>query len=183
MTVKKAIAILKKQRNKLTDPKHYNDENWVSQTASFIKDFFGDHSLEYGFIKQFKFYVRSSNWDSEEDIKRWLSEKPKQAIKFLDNCIETLEDKGLYKKPKINFLSRLGDTALWAIISLGLPGLITIGFFFGNMYSDKQNIELRRENKSLKDSISVLKASTNNQNNTIVEGNLSTDTLSSNTNK
>jgi len=159
MRLKKAIEILKGQKDKLQSFENQN-QNWVFQTASYIKDFFGENSTEFSFISQFRFEVVSSNWDSSEDIRRWLAEKPVEAKHFLDNCIETLQQKGLFKLPGQNFLSRLTETALWTIISIAVPGLISIGLFFGNMYSDKQNIELRQENKSLKDSLSILKIST-----------------------
>jgi hypothetical protein len=113
MTVKQAINVLKKQRDKLDDPSYTNDENWLFQTASFIKDFFGDHSTEYAFIAQFKFYVTQNAWDSDEDIRRLLSEQPLQAKQFLDNCIETLQHKNLYKPSKSNFISRITETAFW----------------------------------------------------------------------
>jgi len=161
MKVKNAIDILQKQKAKIDDPKHVNDDNWVFQTASYIKEFFGIESTEYSFIRQFHFYVKSTNWDSSDDINRWLAEKQIQAKKFLDNCIETLQHKGLVKQPKQNFLNRLSDTAIWSIVSITIPGLISLGAFFGNMFSDKQNIELRQENKLLKDSLTLLRPNIN----------------------
>ncbi|MBS0647321.1 MAG: hypothetical protein JSR97_12145 [Verrucomicrobia bacterium] len=158
MTVKKAIDILKSQKTKLEDFDNKN-QNWVFQTASYIKDFFGENSTEFSFISQFHFHVVSSNWDSPEDVRRWLAEKPIEAKRFLDNCVETLQHKGLFKQPKQNFLNRLSDTALWTIISIVIPGLISIGLFFGNLYADKQNIEIKQENKLLKDSLTLLKTS------------------------
>jgi len=123
MTVKKAIDILKSQKEKLEDFDNKN-QNWVFQTASYIKDFFGENSTEFSFISQFHFHVVSSNWDSPEDVRRWLAEKPIEAKPFLDNCVETLQHKGLFKQPKQNFLNRLSDTALWTIISIAIPGLV-----------------------------------------------------------
>jgi len=161
MTVKKAIEILKKQRDKLDSPKSNNNQNWIFQTASYVKDFFGEDSTEFSFISQFHFHVVSTNYDRPDDIRRWLAEKPIEARRFLDNCIETLEHKGLFKQPKQNFLNRLSDTALWTLIPLIGTGLLSIGFFFGNLYSDKQNIELRQDNKLLKDSLSILRPLTN----------------------
>ncbi|MBN8790414.1 MAG: hypothetical protein J0I84_25320 [Terrimonas sp.] len=156
MTVKKAIDILKSQKEKLEDFDNKN-QNWVFQTASYIKDFFGENSTEFSFISQFHFHVVSSNWDSPEDVRRWLAEKPIEAKPFLDNCVETLQHKGLFKQPKQNFLNRLSDTALWTIISIAIPGLVSIGLFFGNLYADKQNIEIKQENKLLKDSLTLLR--------------------------
>jgi len=164
MTVKKAIDILKAQRAKLDNFDNKN-QNWVFQTASYIKDFFGENSTEFSFISQFHFHVVSSNWDSPDDVRRWLAEKPIEARRFLDNCVETLQHKGLHKQPKQNFLYRLSDTALWTIISIAVPGLISIGLFFGNMYSDRQNIELRQGNELLRDSLILLTPNINNVSN------------------
>jgi hypothetical protein len=179
MTVKKAIDILKGQRAKLDDFNNKN-QNWVFQTASYIKDFFGETSTEFSFISQFYFHVVSSNWDSPDDVRRWLAEKPIEARTFLDNCIETLQHKGLFRQPKQNFLNRLSDTVLWTIISIAVPGLISIGLFFGNLYADKQNIELRQDNKSLRDSLSVFRISTNQvtdkRPDTIIKKNIPNDT-------
>lgn len=161
MTVKKAVDILKAQKAKL-DNFDNKKQNWVFQTASYIKDFFGDNSTEFSFISQFHFHVTSTNYDSPEDVRRWLAEKPIEAKTFLDNCIETLQHKGLVRQPKQNFINQLSDTALWTIIGIAVPGLITIGVFFGNMSSDKQNIELRQEYKLLKDSLTLLRPNINN---------------------
>jgi len=160
MTVKKAIDILKGQRDKLDNFDNKN-QNWVFQTASYVKDFFGENSTEFSFISQFQFHVVSSNWDSPDDVRRWLAEKPIEAKRFLDNCIETLQHKGLIKLPKQNSLSRLSETALWTILGVGVTGLISAGFFFGNLYSDKQNIELRQDNKLLKDSLIMFRTNIN----------------------
>lgn len=179
MTVKKAIDILEKQKAKIEDHRHSNDENWVFQTASYIKDFFGEDSPEFSFISQFRFQVLASHLDSDEDVRRWLSQKRIQAKTFLENCIETLQHKGLFQKPKQNFLYDLSETALWTLIPLIGTGLISVGFFFGNLYSDKQNIELRQYNKSLQDSLSSSKKLTDGANqynkipNTIIKKNIS----------
>lgn len=158
MKVRKAITILEKQKSKIEDTNHYNDDNWVFQTAAYIKDFFGEKSPQFSFIKQFHFYVMSASWESEKGINQRLSEKPDDAKKFLDNCIETLQLKGIYKEPGKNFLYRISDTALWAIIGLAIPGFISIGVFFGNMHADTQNIELRQKNELLKDSLTQIKS-------------------------
>lgn len=183
MTVKKAIDILKNQKDKLDRPNEFHrDENWVFQTASYIKDFFGDKSTEYSFISQFSFGVLRSNWDSDEDVRRWIADKPIQVKKYLDNCIETLQNKGLLQQPRQNFLYRLSDTALWTLLPLVATGLLSIGFFFGNLYSDKQNIELRQDNKILKDSLIILRTPTltnkkaDSTTNTIINKTISNDT-------
>ena len=68
MTVKKGIQILKKQKTKLNNFDNF-DQNWVFQTASYVKDFFGETSTEFSFISQFHFHVTSTSWDSPQDVK------------------------------------------------------------------------------------------------------------------
>jgi hypothetical protein len=161
MNNKKAIEILQKQKLKLDNPNILKDETWVFQTASYIKDFFGENSSEYTFISKFEFKAYYTNYGSEQDAVRELNAKTPKAKKYLENCIETISNKGLYKQPKTNFLNRISETALWTIISISFTGLIYVGFFFGNLYSDKQNIELKTENEKLKDSISIFKQQMN----------------------
>ena len=157
MNNKKAIEILQNQKLKLDNPNILKDETWVSQTASYIKDFFGENSTEYSFISNFNFKIPFNQYDSKTFPLRIMTEKTLKCKKYLENCIETINDKGLYKKPKRNFLNTISDTALWTTISIGIPGLLTIGGLFGNMFSDNQNVELRTENKMLKDSISIFR--------------------------
>ena len=161
MNSRKAIEILQKQKLKLDNPNFLKDENWVFQTASYIKDFFGENSTEYFFISKFQFSAYYSNLDSKQDAIGRLNAQTPKAKKYLENCIETISNKGLYKQPKTNFLNRISDTALWTIISISFTGLIYVGFFFGNLYSDKQNIEIKKENENLKDSISSIYKHTN----------------------
>ena len=157
MNSKKAIEILKIQIEKLDNPKIRKDENWIFQTASYIKDFFGKESAEYSFISNFNFKVPFNQYDNKSFPIEQLNLKILKSRQYLENCIETIKVKGLYKHPKPNFISRISETALWAIISISIPGLLTIGGLFGNMISENKNVELKIENKKLKDSILTLK--------------------------
>ena len=160
MTIKKATEILLNQKKKLTT-ENLRQDTWLTQTSSFIKDFFGDTSNEYIFIKDFKFYSKTfDSMSAEYDTNAHINRNSREASQFIGNCIDTLNHKGLYKAPKQNFLTRLSETALWTTLSVGVTGLISIGLFFGNMSSDKQNIELRQENKLLKGSLSIFRTST-----------------------
>lgn len=159
MAVKKATKILLSQKKKLTT-ENLRQDTWRTQTSSLIKDFFGDTSNEYLFIKGFEFYSKTfDSMSAEYNTNAHINKNSKAASHFIDNCIETLTHKGLYKQPKPNLISRLSETALWTILGVGVSGLISIGFFFGNLYSDKQNIQLQQENKSLKDSLFILTSS------------------------
>jgi hypothetical protein len=153
MTRKNAIKILIRQKDKLADYTIYKDETWTFQTASFIKDFFGEQSPEFSFISQFKFTVFGHTGMTNEMWRNELDLKQNKALKFIEDCIETIQHKGLYKTPKINFLQNLGSNAVWAIISISVPGLLTIGFIFGQFISDTKNFELKQHVKQLQDSL------------------------------
>lgn len=156
MTNKQAIDILKTQKSKLVDKALYKDETWTAQTASYIKDFFGAKSSEYFFITQFSFIYFAPPGMTNEGILLMLQNKITIASRFIDNCIETIQHKGLYKPTKTSFIQNLSNNAIWAIFSISIPGLLTIGYLFGQFTSDTKNYELRQEVKQLKDSLSII---------------------------
>jgi hypothetical protein len=151
MTKKKAINILIKQRDKIDDINSPNDETWVFQTAEYIRQFFGDSSTQFSYISQFSFIVKYSNRDNDESVRQWLAQKPRDAKQFLNNCIEDITHTGLYKKPTVNFLSKLSDTAIWTIIPFVLTVVFSSGYLLGQYFADIKNIELRQELKKYQD--------------------------------
>lgn len=153
MTDKKAIEILTIQLNKISDPKHPNNEAWVIQTASYLADFFGKDSVEYSFITKFTFTVIGSSAWSDQDWRNTRDSIKRKAIKFIENCIETIRVKGLYKPPKINFLHRLSDTWLTMIIVLVLTTVGSVAFMLGQYSSGLNTIELKRELMQVQDSL------------------------------
>ncbi|WP_458627082.1 hypothetical protein [Winogradskyella sp. PC D3.3] len=118
MRKKKAIKILEEQKQKILSSDHPNNQEWTFETASYIKDFFGFDSTEYAWIAQFKWHVKTLSTDfvSDKEVKEMLDEKPKKVIQFLDNCKRTLNNKGIFKKPKSNFLSDKTNFELVGII-------------------------------------------------------------------
>ncbi|GEL11166.1 hypothetical protein SAMN05192550_1992 [Flavobacterium glycines] len=119
MNKKKAIRILEEQKQKILSSEHPNNDEWTFETASYIKDFFGFDSTEYAWISQFKWHVKYIDhpiFGNEDEADRALREKPKKAIIFLDNCIRTLNNKGLFKKSKRNFLSDKTNFELISIV-------------------------------------------------------------------
>jgi len=135
-----------------------NDDTWVFQSASFVKDFFGEDSTEYNWISQFEFRTLVSSAWSTEQRSAAINDKPRQAKQFLNDCIETLKIKGLYK-PKSNFLQRLDNSTLWTIIAFAIPSILGLGFFFGNLKYDKDKLEAEQTIKQLKDSLVIIKSS------------------------
>jgi len=154
MKPKQAIKILERQRDRISDPKFPNDETWVFQTTEHIKDFFGESSSQFAFISQFSFSVIGHPSTSDEKWRYELDSKKRKAERFIDTCIETINDKGLYKPPKQNFLAGLGDTWLVIIFGTVVPALFFGGVWIGEYRSDIKNIELRRHLQSARDSLS-----------------------------
>lgn len=117
MKPQKAIQTLERQRDKINDPKHPNNDTWKVQTASHIKDFFGEKSDEYAHIRQFSFSVFGHTGMSKEQWRNEMDMNKRRIVQFLDTCIETINDKGLYKPRKKNFLSDWSELQLlkWAI--------------------------------------------------------------------
>jgi hypothetical protein len=118
MNKKKAVRIIEEQKQKVLSSEHPNTDEWIFETASYVKDFFGFKSTEYSWIVQFKWHVKTLSTDfvSDKEIKEMLDEKQKKVVRFLDNCKRTLENKGLYKEPKKNFLSDKTNFELLGII-------------------------------------------------------------------
>ena len=99
-------------------------------TISLIKDFFGEDSIEYQGSLRFA-YVRQVDYNKVETNKDVITQ-------FLNNCIETIERKGLYKKSKTNFLYRLNDTWLICIITVIIPAIFIGGYKLGR-YMESSN--------------------------------------------
>lgn len=146
MNISKAVKILEKQLGRLNSE---SDKNWILQTKSYVKDFLGEESLEYKSIRYFEFTRPSSNF-KEDANKRWRKDSEDEIKANILAIIEVIKSKGLKKEP---FLNSISKTAFWAIVGILIPGLILIGFFFGELKSDKQNIDLRLELIKTKDSL------------------------------
>lgn len=82
MKLKKAIEILEEQKQKILNPKYPNNQEWVVETTSYIKDFFGFDSVEYSRIAQFKFSVVTLNIETDENVDRLLNQKVKTLYSF-----------------------------------------------------------------------------------------------------
>ena len=129
MRKKKAIKILEEQKQKVLNSDQSNTDEWIFETASYIKDFFGFDSTEYSWITQFKWHLQilSTDFVSDNEIKEMLGEKTIKVVRFLDNCKRTIENKGLYKPVMNNWISDKGNDFL---IKTAI-GLIIFGFGIG----------------------------------------------------
>jgi hypothetical protein len=134
MNKKKAIRIINEQKEKIRNNPELRNTQWNFQTASYIKDIFGKDSTEYSWISQFKWTVTyvSVNDETPSYVKSEIASKPKKAIQFLDNCLDVIENKGVFKEKKENWFSGKKN---WQIISV----LIGVGLFgFGIGYWVKE---------------------------------------------
>ncbi len=61
-------------------------------------------------------------------------------------------------KSESNFLAKLSDTWLVAILCIVVPGMFSTGFYMGTQQSDKESIEMQAENREMKDSLSTYRA-------------------------
>lgn len=141
MKKKHAIQVLRKQINKLDHNTNLNNK-WTVQTKSYLKAFFGTDSEQYEYFKDFR-------W------KHGVADDPEKHVKpvsiFLNDCIEVIQDIGLKKEEKKNFLSRIPD---WSIIPI-IASLIFIGGILGRYQKDIAFIRMEEKIEKLQDSLSV----------------------------
>ncbi|HMK17831.1 MAG TPA: hypothetical protein VK492_06530 [Chitinophagaceae bacterium] len=143
----KAVQVLNNQKAKLNSISTDNCTVWQTQTKSYIKSFFGESSPEYHYIDNFQFFYHvGDNWRGE------MNRNIPVASLFIDNCIETIDNNGLYKPPKPNWLTHVDNRWLVGIAAGLLAGIFFLGRFVGSTESDIKNIELRNEIKDLKKS-------------------------------
>jgi hypothetical protein len=148
MNKKKAIKILQKQIDKLKNVSLNENINWRTQTQTYIELLFGVNSNE---AKHFKY---RGGYLYNETIRTELNS-------FLNDCISTITNKGVYKEKKINLLSRIPD---WSILPIILA-LIFVGGLIGKYQRDIEFLRVEKKYETLKDSIKLI--STNKASNEI----------------
>jgi hypothetical protein len=139
MKKQKAIRILKEQSEKLKPLEILNTQNWTVETQTYLSEFFGKQSYQSEHFRMNLTDIRSER-------------KKEQIISFLNDCSNIISNKGLYKSPTENWFSKLPD---W-IINLGLPALCFISFGTGILFTNNNNLELRNENKKLKEQLLLI---------------------------
>lgn len=159
MTKKKAIEILKNQIVKFDNIKIYRDETWIHQTASYIKDFFGENSTEYKFVTTFEFDVEVDRNDNENTIDFKIKSKMENMKQFIKNCIEKISINGLYKHPKTNIVSDKNNYELLGIIAAISFVVYGIGYYFGVEKTNLECIETKVKYEKLKESFPPIESS------------------------
>ncbi len=134
MNKKKAIEILQKQKEKIKDEPDLQDYTWTIQTRTCIKDFFGEDSNEYFFIKNFSFGNHVYSEETGNYVKPKIELPIAEISRFLDKCVETINYKGLYRPRKsyvFNEQWTKDHPILFEIIKWAIPiiGAFLIGYF------------------------------------------------------
>ena len=139
MTAHRAIEILVRQKNKLSDIQGVADYTWLTQTSSYVGLFFSKESPQYKFISGYRFGIYAEVKHSVPEFER-----------FINNCIEYIEDNGIYKPDKTNFLFRLDYRWVLGSLTAVLIFTATASYKIGQaLYRS----ELHNENQKLRDSL------------------------------
>jgi len=115
----------------------------MGKAKGFVANIFGKNSFQYD-----RFYRASFNEDNE----KYNKEIKEKLIKVLNDGIDTIKHFGAYKEPKPNFLARIPNWLLGILIT----GLFTLAIMIGQILSDRQNFDLKQENKELKERLSSI---------------------------
>ncbi|HTE25414.1 hypothetical protein [Flavitalea sp.] len=142
MKASKAISILKRQISNLATQTNYGDPTWIIQTRSLIEEIFGKGSREEIYIHEFNyldFHVGNHQWDGN------FVKNKAQAVKFLENCIQTIEDKGVHRKPAFHGLSgkEIGTVATIIVAVLGGVSWLSYNTGVNNQTKEAYATEVR----------------------------------------
>jgi hypothetical protein len=125
MKRKKAISILGKQIDKIKN-KDGQTSVWEIQTKAYIKLFFGKDSKQFDYFERFSF---SSQYTYD-------------PIPFLKECIEFIENSGLFKAPKKNFLETVPN---WLIMLFASASKIPNEIEYPNKNDDNKKDKIVHE--------------------------------------
>lgn len=119
MNKKTALKVLEIQKQKLDKfhEKRFYDLVWKTQTVQYIKQIFGENSEQLNYINSIK-------------IRSQFSPDPSR---FLDSCIDTIKNIGVFKEPKKNILYGYSNLKIISIaISIFVAGFMTCFWFSNN---------------------------------------------------
>lgn len=153
MKPEQAIKILEGQIEKYNSIDAKTCYTWKTQTSSYIKSFFGEHSDEYEFINKFMF-----DYDVYTIVKL-PQENAKALTTFVRNCIETIKNVGLHKPPRPNFLFHIDNRWLITGICGAVVVIFTAGYVTGNIFTNAKNVEYKIKYENLRDSLDRLPVS------------------------
>lgn len=130
MTNEQAATILRKQQEKLNKLTPDERTAWVSNTADYVKALLGESSKQFDFIKDYAFWQITYTND-EPYHQHYVNEKKPELNFFLEGCIETIQNLGVHKTPKHNFLYTIKGEVIIASITLIGGAIFYIGTVIG----------------------------------------------------
>lgn len=140
MKKEKAIKILENHIKKLNSTDEKRTQSFLDETKTYIDLFFGENSYQSSYFNQlFWSYEIGESRDNQEA----------KIINYIKDCIITIRNIGVYKQPVENWFSKLPDY----VINLGLPTICCISFSFGVLFTNNNNLELKKEIKQLKEQL------------------------------
>ena len=128
MNSTKAIKLLNMQLEKLNTLNQDTFQAWKSQTSSYIKDIFGENTEEYKFIKNHRFLGLYNDDPYNVQIKN----NTPSIRTHLENCIESLEHRGLIKQKAGTQKDKESWTKKYPLIFEIVKAIIIllVGYFF-----------------------------------------------------
>ena len=126
-----AVDILSTQKSKLQVDGVLKNELWLSQTRSLLISIFGENSEELRRFSAFRSYPPSV-YLLRPDMDSIVAGAIADITAFLNNCIETVQLRGVSVTLRPNFLARISDTWLTFILGLLLTTTFSAGFWFGS---------------------------------------------------
>lgn len=159
---KAAIKALQSQKEKLKNTDTYFNNIWVLKTSEILKKYFGEKSAFYLHSQNLRSQIMTSNRKDFTEIKNMFKSSME---KFIDECVEYINEHGAYKEQSQNFLSKI--KVGWFVGLVFTGG--TIVFFAGkscNELERKQDIrdmqnkieQIQVKMQNLKDSIRLLQS-------------------------
>jgi len=137
MRIRKAINLLKTQKEIFESESYNNREVWFQKTASLIELFLGRESNEYFAFSNFKFGILTADPDNV-DFSAVYKKKRKEMLGLLDNCIDKLNIIGIYKPPQTNILSTYNN---WILLTIAVAIFIA-GLSSGIWLSENKSFSL-----------------------------------------
>lgn len=135
---KEAVAALLAQRDIIKANPVALNYPWATHTVSIVEFCFGPDSYESKHART----AGISGYDIESD---W--------VEFLDNCVEAIRIKGLYKRDRVNFVYRIPNSWLGVVLPLVLSSVGYVGYMVGVNTTDAKLIRYEMRLEEMKDSL------------------------------
>lgn len=157
MKKEKAIEILNLRKEILLNITPSVKDDWLAVTQDYIGNFLGSHTKVYTAFGEITFLI--SHRISPELQQKRRKDAINSAIRIIDDAINYIENNGLYKADKPNWICRLSDRWVTFILSIILLTATSSFYVLGTRHASeatlKANYELQLQIKDLKNSDSL----------------------------